>query len=142
MNKHEGPRRLQTAEYHSWAYRYIPLTVRLSVSENKLSERAGAPLTPSTHFLKCNIQKYFVNKSIKYFEKEAKEGKTAIGLDFFFFFLLFSCSFMSSSFATTWTVARQASLSIGFSMKNTGVGCHFLLQMDFLKFNLNYYPPY
>ena len=30
-------------------------------------------------------------------------------------------------FATPWTVARQASLSLGFSSKNTRVGCHFLL---------------
>ena len=27
-----------------------------------------------------------------------------------------------------WTVARQAPLSVGFSGKNTGVGCHFLFQ--------------
>ena len=27
-----------------------------------------------------------------------------------------------------WTVARQAPLSMGFPSKNTGVGCHFLLQ--------------
>ena len=27
----------------------------------------------------------------------------------------------------TWTVAHQALLSMGFSRKNTGVGCHFLL---------------
>ena len=31
-------------------------------------------------------------------------------------------------FATPWTIARQASLSLGFSSKNTRVGCHFLLQ--------------
>ena len=31
--------------------------------------------------------------------------------------------------ATPWTVACQASLSMGFLGKNTGVGCHFLLQM-------------
>ena len=30
--------------------------------------------------------------------------------------------------ATLWTVARQASLSMGFSGKNIGVGCHLLLQ--------------
>ena len=30
--------------------------------------------------------------------------------------------------ATLWTVARQAPLSMGFSSKNTGVGCHALLQ--------------
>ena len=28
-------------------------------------------------------------------------------------------------FVTPWTVARQAPLSVGFSWKNTGVGCHF-----------------
>ena len=31
-------------------------------------------------------------------------------------------------FATPWTIARQAPLSMGFSSKNTRVGCHFLLQ--------------
>ena len=34
-------------------------------------------------------------------------------------------------FATSWTVARQAPLSMGFSSKNTGVGCHALLQRIF-----------
>ena len=34
--------------------------------------------------------------------------------------------------ATPWTVARQAPLSMGFSRKNTGVGCHALLQGIFL----------
>ena len=33
--------------------------------------------------------------------------------------------------ATPWTVARQAPLSMGFSRKNTAVGCHFLLQGNF-----------
>ena len=28
-------------------------------------------------------------------------------------------------FMTPWTVAHQAPLSVGFSWKNTGVGCHF-----------------
>ena len=31
-------------------------------------------------------------------------------------------------FVTPWTVARQAPPSMGFLGKNTGVGCHFLLQ--------------
>ena len=31
-------------------------------------------------------------------------------------------------FATLWTVARLAPTSLRFSGKNTGVGCHFLLQ--------------
>ena len=34
--------------------------------------------------------------------------------------------------ATPWTVARQAPLSLGFSSKSTGVGCHFLLHRIFL----------
>ena len=33
-----------------------------------------------------------------------------------------------SDSVTPWTVARQASLSMGFPGKNTGVGCHALLQ--------------
>ena len=40
-------------------------------------------------------------------------------------------------FATPWTVARQAPLSMGFSGKNTGVGCHFLLQRIFPTQGLN-----
>ena len=35
-------------------------------------------------------------------------------------------------FATPWTVSCQAPLSMGFPGKNTGVGCHFLLQGIFL----------
>ena len=35
-------------------------------------------------------------------------------------------------FATPWTVAGQAPLSMGFLSKNTGVGCHFLLQETLL----------
>ena len=34
-------------------------------------------------------------------------------------------------FATPWTVAHQAPLSMGFSRQDTGVGCHFLLQEIF-----------
>ena len=41
----------------------------------------------------------------------------------------FSHSVVSDRFfATPWTAAHQASLSLGLSGKNTGVGCHFLLQ--------------
>ena len=32
-------------------------------------------------------------------------------------------------FATPWTSALQAPLFMGFPEKNTGVGCHFLLQV-------------
>ena len=34
-------------------------------------------------------------------------------------------------FATPWTIARQAPLSMGSPGKNTGVGCHALLQGNF-----------
>ena len=39
--------------------------------------------------------------------------------------------------ATVWTVAHQAPLSMGFPGKNTGVGCHALLQGIFLTQGLN-----
>ena len=40
-------------------------------------------------------------------------------------------------FATPWTVAHQGPLSMKCSGKNTGVGCHFLLQEIFLTKGLN-----
>ena len=40
-------------------------------------------------------------------------------------------------FATTWTVADQASPSVGFSRQDTGLGCHFLLQGIFPTQGLN-----
>ena len=40
-------------------------------------------------------------------------------------------------FATPGAVAHQAPLSMGFSRKNTGVGCHFLLQEIFPTQGLN-----
>ena len=41
---------------------------------------------------------------------------------------MLSCFNWVQHFVTTWTVACQAPLSMGFSGNNTGVGCHFLLQ--------------
>ena len=41
---------------------------------------------------------------------------------------LFSHLVMFDSFKTPWTVACQAPLFMGFPSKNTGLGCHFLLQ--------------
>ena len=35
---------------------------------------------------------------------------------------------MSDFFATPWIIAHQSPLSMDFPGKNTGVGCHFLLQ--------------
>ena len=40
-------------------------------------------------------------------------------------------------FATLWTVAWEATLSMESSSKNTGVGCHFLLQRIFPTQGLN-----
>ena len=40
-------------------------------------------------------------------------------------------------FATPWSVVFQAPLSMGFPSKNTGEGCHFLLQRIFLTQGLN-----
>ena len=40
-------------------------------------------------------------------------------------------------FATPWTVAHQVLLSLGFSSKNTGVGCYVLLQGIFPTQGLN-----
>ena len=40
------------------------------------------------------------------------------------------CAQPCLTFATPWTVALQASLPMGFSSKNTGASCHFLLQGD------------
>ena len=40
-------------------------------------------------------------------------------------------------FATSWTIAHQAPLSMEFSSKNTEVGCHFLLQRIFPTQGLN-----
>ena len=44
---------------------------------------------------------------------------------------------MSDCFATPWTVARQAPLTMDFPGKITGVGCHFLLQGIFPIQGLN-----
>ena len=40
-------------------------------------------------------------------------------------------------FATLWTIAHQAPLSVRFVSKTTGVGCHFLLQEIFPMQGLN-----
>ena len=50
---------------------------------------------------------------------------------------MLSCFSNVRLFATAWTVAWQAPLSTGFSSKNTGVGCHVLLQGIFLIQGLN-----
>ena len=44
---------------------------------------------------------------------------------------------MSGSFATPWIVAHHTPLSMRFPGKNTGVGCHLLLQGLFLTQGLN-----
>ena len=49
----------------------------------------------------------------------------------------YSVASVMSDSVTPWIVARQAPLSMGFPSKNTGVGCHFLLQGIFLTQGLN-----
>ena len=44
---------------------------------------------------------------------------------------LVTCFSCVQLFATLWTVAFQAPLSMGFSGRISGVGCHFLLQEIF-----------
>ena len=44
-------------------------------------------------------------------------------------------------FVTPWTIAYQASLSRDSPGKNTGVGCHALLQGLFLTWGSNLHPP-
>ena len=51
--------------------------------------------------------------------------------------VVFSCEFMSNSFAVPWTVACQAPLSMGFPRQKYWSGCHFLLQGIFLAQRLN-----
>ena len=46
----------------------------------------------------------------------------------------FSCAQL---FVTLWTIAHQASLSMGFSRQDTGVDCHALPQGIFLTRGLN-----
>ena len=42
-------------------------------------------------------------------------------------------------FASLWTVARQAPLSMGFPGKDTGVGCHFLLHCRQILYHLSHH---
>ena len=51
--------------------------------------------------------------------------------------LLFSHQVVSKSFATPWTVAHQAPLSMQFLRQEYGVGCYLLLQGIFLTQGLN-----
>ena len=47
------------------------------------------------------------------------------------------CLVMSDSFATPWTVAHLAPLSMEFSSQDTQIDCHFLLQGIFLIQGMN-----
>ena len=69
----------------------------------------------------CKIR-YF--KNLEWFQETT--DTIYIVYIFFVFVLLLTSVWL---FATPWTVAWQAPLSMGFSrQENTGVGCHFLLQ--------------
>ena len=45
--------------------------------------------------------------------------------------VFFSYQVMSDLFVTPWTITCQDPLSVDFLGKNTGMGCHFLLQGNF-----------
>ena len=53
---------------------------------------------------------------------------------------VFSCSLVSDSFMTPWTVAHQTPLSMGFPKQEHWVCCHFLLQGIFPTQGLNALP--
>ena len=53
---------------------------------------------------------------------------------------VFSCSLVSDSFMTPWTVAHQTPLSMGFPKQEYWVCCHFLLQGIFPTQGLNALP--
>ena len=57
----------------------------------------------------------------------------------YFLLLLFSLQVLSDSFATQQTVAARLLCPQDFPSKNTGVGCHFLLQEIFLTQGQNLY---
>ena len=51
---------------------------------------------------------------------------------FMYTYVCVLCRSVMSDFVASWTVTCLALLSMGFSSKNTGVGCYFLLQGIFL----------
>ena len=51
---------------------------------------------------------------------------------FMYTYVCVLCRSVVSDFVASWTVTCLALLSMGFSSKNTGVGCYFLLQGIFL----------
>ena len=59
----------------------------------------------------------------KFKKKENKESNTCIKVKSLNHVRLF---------VTPWTITSKPPLSMGFSSKSTGVGCHFLLQGIFL----------
>ena len=60
-----------------------------------------------------------------------------IDLYYNIYWCVLSCLNCVWLFATPWTVAHQVPLSLGYSSKNTVLGCHFLLQGIFLTQGLN-----
>ena len=53
---------------------------------------------------------------------------TRLGSELSFRECVHACTVVSDSFATAWTAALQALLSMDFPGKHTGMGCHVLLQ--------------
>ena len=78
--------------------------------------------------LSCLSQRYCVISSLE---------KYAFSYQLLFPFVVFQSLSCVQLFVTPWTVGRQAPLSLGFPGKNTGEGCHFLLQRIFPTQGLN-----
>ena len=63
---------------------------------------------------------------------EATEQEKKLKSKYICFYMFVSHSVVSDSLRPPWTVACQAPLPWDFPGKNTGMGCHFLLQGIFL----------
>ena len=85
-----------------------------------------------------NFPQFIVIHTIKGFGIVNK-AEIDVSLELFFFSSVQSLSSVRL-FVTLWAVACKAPLTMEFSNKNTGVGCHVLLQGTFptLEFNLHF----
>ena len=59
---------------------------------------------------------------------QGKEKREKGEVNAIIWLLLISCSGMSDSFVTAWTIAHKAPLSMGLSRQEYWSGLHFLLQ--------------
>ena len=95
---------------------------------------------PSPHPVQCFLSLVLKWEPCPYFFflESGEELETSLRLCVYV--CVFSHSVVSNC-ATPWTVNHQAPLSMGFPGKNTGEGCHFLLQGIFLTQGSNLHLP-